>query len=353
VKLTERSLLALGAGCLILAACGDAGLAGAGSDSGGFGGPDAPSGSDTPPSIIPLAAVAPWTTRFSGTRRVESHVEIDGEMVELIYREDVRADGTGNFAIDPVEVLSWVPDPTMLEDLLKLREGFLYRYRDFQFRDLALFFENYLVVDMGLSIQVAGRDCTVLQIQRNEPNARVFFVFLDSLTGLALRFEERDSMGTTITFMEFESYDDDPDLEGTSWYSSSNQESALDITADLGPQAGFDVFEPKVLPDGYKLWRASTLIDPAGKSWIKQTFTDGVEPLFFFHEGGESGPGMVENRPDFKSDHVLDPLKADEVWVYQMGAVNVLQGAVRKTDVVALGKVDEQDLLDLLESAID
>ena len=348
MRLYGKTLVGLGACALSLMACGGESSVESSFDEGTGG--TVSLGADSLSSILALASTAPWTTRFAGTRRVESHIEVDGEMVDLVYRESVVADGQGNFSVDPVAILSWIPDPSSLLNILKLREGFLYRYRDFHIQDLNAFYSNYIAIDMGLEVEVAGRTCGVLQVQRHEAGSHIYYVALDVSTGMPLRFEEQDSQGVPITVMEFEAYDSNPDLDLAVWFASSNQESPLDITQDLAPQVGFDVLSPKVLPDGYQLWKAATLIGPDDKTWLKQSFTDGVEVLFFLHESGEIplGHSVIGTA----TSHAADVQKGDEVWVYQMGAVNVVQGVIRKTDVITLGKVDSEDLLDLLESAV-
>ena len=297
--------------------------------------------------LLAQSVEAPWQTRYAGVRRVESQVVNGNNQVGLAYREEVAADGTGRFALDTVEVLSFVPDPVVFGLTQKLREGFLYRYRDFRIRDLSLFFSNYLVQDLG-ETTVADRPCAQIQVRRKAEVASAFLVALDQATGLVLKFEERDANGQLRTAMEFESLDLDPDLEGVAWFELDTPEKSLDLGQDLGAQVGFEVMQPAVYPEEFQLWKATSLRADDDTRWVKLTLTDGLEPLFFFQK--VQAPVVLEG-----SGVTAAPTSTqlDEVWVYQMGAVQVVQGTVRDHEILALGKVPAELLLDLIESAVD
>ncbi len=321
------------AGCDGSSGSGDAGVIASGAD------PAAP--------LFQMAESAPWTTRYAGVRRVESHViDETGNQVDLAYREEVAADGNGNFTIRAIEALSYVPNEEAFLLKQDLRESFLYRYRDFQIRDLARFYANYVAVDLGQSTTIAGRSASVYLIERNEPGSSSYTVGFDDETGLVLRYEERDISGVLTASMEFESFDADPDLSGAVWSQPTASPVSFDVSANLSSQTGFDVLEPAVLPTtGYFLWKAHTLLDYENKTWMRLTYTDGVEPLFFFH---------TEKPVSLNPDVLLpgDGKTTDEVWVYSIGAVQVVQGRVRGRDMLALGRVSGDELLDVVESAI-
>ena len=324
----------------VLAGCDGSSVQGAGSGV-------VASGADPYAPLFEQVDSAPWTTIYAGVRRVESHViDESGNQIDLAYREEVKADGDGNFTIEALQALSFVPNEEVFLLKQDARESFLYRYRDFQIRDLSLFYANYVAVDLGQQVTIADRAASVFLIERSEPGSSSYTVAFDDETGLVLRHEERDVSGFLISAMEFESYDATPDLSGAVWSQPTASPVSLDVTADLSGQAGFDVLEPGVLPAGFFLWRAHTLIDAASGDWIKLTYTDGVEPLFFFHLGLPVSSNSDATLPgDWK--------QADEVWVYDIGAVQVVQGRVRGTDVLALGKVSDDDLLDMVESAVE
>lgn len=304
-------------------------------------------------ALLELAEDAPWETRFHGTRRIESRFFEPsfekGQEVTLAYREEVWADGGGNFALETIELLSFVPDPELFEVTQQIREGFLYRYRDFAVHDLSALYQSSLVTDLDETVQVAGRTCRKIRIEP-ATGGRTYHLALDVETGLALRGIETDADGVEVHRVEFESYDANPDLSRVVWFQPEYPETALDPAGDLALQAGFEVMEPLVLPDGYQLWKAATLVDPNGRTWIKLTYTNGIEPLFLLH-GAE--PAMTAIVAPGASAAVAGVPSSDVVWKYPIGPVHVAEGRLRSYDVVALGKVDEESLLDMLESAID
>ncbi|MEM7305204.1 MAG: hypothetical protein AAF682_00970 [Planctomycetota bacterium] len=342
----RRSILhlALGATALLAVGCADSG-----SDSSGFGEP----GGSLPAMLDPLLELlnqsteAPQAVRYSGVRRVESNTVVGGVPQQLAYRESVHSDGAGGFSIDPLNIEGFVPNAqqTMLQ--LKAREGFLFRYRDFQIRQFDWFLLNYSVQQLD-DVTVADRLCTQVEIRSKMEGSPTYQVAVDQETALVLSFEERDPLGALVTKMDFETIDLVPDHTYVTWFAADNPETMLDIALPLTEQAGADVMEPTVYPEGFHLWKASTLTDPNGKVLVKQVLTDGVESLFLFHDLGTMKEAKV-----IDGNHIVDVVKPEEVWVYQIGAVNVVQGTLRDRSVIAMGKVEDGALLDLLESAID
>jgi hypothetical protein len=302
--------------------------------------------------LLPLlerAVGAPWTTRYQGTRRVELRF-LDGEHWSVLsYREKVSANGAGDFAVETTQLMSFVVDPALFLVTQDLREGFLYRYRDFAVRNLGAFFQSHVAFDLGSESQVAGRTCQNVQIESAARRGHVYQVAFDVETGLVLRSIETDADGIEVQRMEFETYSAAPDLSGIAWFHPALPETALDPRGDLSAQAGFEVLQPTLLPDGFRIWKAATLVEETGQTWVKQTFTDGVDPLFFFHRDAPApiaagtGGGLVPT---------ADPTD-DMLYVRPIGPVTVIEGHLRGCSLIALGKVAGDSLLDMLESAID
>jgi len=307
-------------------------------------------GSDPLLPLLELSVDAPWTTTYQGTRRVEARYVAGGVETELAYRETVSADGTGNFAVETVDVLSFLSDPTTFLVTQDLREGFFYRYRDFAVRDLGAFYLAHVAIDLGTDVQIAGRTCQEILVQSEFPGQPSFQVALDVETGLVLRSIETDGYGVEVQRMEFETFDPAPDLSGVAWFQPAIPEIALDLSGDLDAQVGFQVLSPSLLPDGYQPWKAATITEPGGREWVKQTYTDGVEPLFFFHS--DAVQPVVPAGPSGSTAGTSAPL-GDNLYVYAIGPVTVIEGHLRGHEVIALGKTDSDSMLDLLESAID
>lgn len=300
--------------------------------------------------LIKASVGAPWRTPYAGVRHIVAHLDQDGADTLLSYHESVVADGKGRFAIQPGETESYLPDPALFKLQQKAREGFLYRYRDFAIRDFNAFAENYLVTDLDADLTVAGRACRLARIERVDGAGSIYTVALDAVTGLILRSEERGADGAELGRMEFETYDGEPDLGGVVWFVPDHQEEALDSAHNLDEQLDFEAFEPGLTPAGYKLWKAATLVDDEGDQWLKQTFTDGVEPLFFFHRAEASG-GAATGPMSATAVGTGKPM--DELWVYPIGRLTAIEGVLRQRDVIVLGKLDSESLLDLLEFSID
>ena len=311
--------------------------------------------------LLEASVQAPWTTAFSGVRRIEALSAGDDGPPEVIsYREAVAADGAGRFAIDQVEVLSFLPNPDAFKALQEVREGFLYRYRDFAIRDLDALFENYQILDLDQEVVVAGRTCREVELRRHDGSGTIYRAALDAATGLALRCAERDDQGQLLGLMEFESYDAEPDLSAFAWFVPSPPEVAL-VPGGLNQQVEFPVLEPSLLPDGYRPWKAATLADNEGHLWLKQTFTDGIEPLFFLHRDApppvvvplSPGGSIASGTGAPSAGAGAAGVPSDELWVYPIGRLTAIEGVLREREVIVLGKPGSEELLDFLEFAVD
>ena len=83
--------------------------------------------------------------------------------------------------------------------------------------------------------------------------------------------------------------------------------------------------------------------EPQGRRWHKRTYLDGVNALFFLHALEE--PGIL-HEPDLErrpGDHVLSG---------PLGTGRFARGSIRGFELIAAGKVGEEALLDLIESAL-
>ena len=292
-------------------------------------------------SLLQKMVLAPSSVVFQGVRRVEAHWEVDGASQDLVYRELVSGDGQGRFAIDPLEVLQpplSQPETDVFHLLQKTREGFLYRYRDFRVSELGLFLANYRVTDSGAIAQVAGRACAELAIRPRVDSDRVWRVWVDLENGLVLRAREQLADGTLVSLMEFESLALAPDLSQVQFHVSINQEESL-REDELVEQVGFPLAKPKLLPAGYQLTDTAAIIDITdNRPWAKLTYGDGLEQVIFLLGGAVGAQGLTG-------------LGADVVQALAVGPWTVLQGQVQGQRVIVMGKVSEQALLDMLESA--
>jgi hypothetical protein len=244
-----------------------------------------------------------------------------------------------------VEVLEGGVDWASFELVQRAREGFLFRYRDFLVRDRQLFVENWRTIVLDQTVTVAGRLCQRYRVERTTGEACTFELSVDAENGLVLAFQELDERGEEVAAMVYESVLLDPDLRSVIWHVPANEERRLDPLVDLTEQIGTQALEPRLLPEGCARLEAATVeggtaADGAAERWLKLTYTDGVEPVFFFQ------------RLDSGLEGSSAPASASRVTVFQVGSAVAIQGRVDGFDLIVIGKASEAELLDLIESAL-
>ena len=336
----QASALALAA-LFLVSSCGDQTVrlpvgqpAGATQIGGGTQGPG------SPPPILEGIPDAPWTVLYRGTRTVEAHYTVGGAPTELIYREEVAADGQGNFTIVPLDVLV----PTLADEPLFLlvqeaRQGFFYRYRDFQIRDLNLFLENYTVTDLGLQTVIAGRICEQFRLQRLNDAACYYEIAVDAANSLILLYEELSLSGELLIRMKYESLDLAPDLSDLTLQGELFPTSPLNLLGDPSADLGFTLHLPQLPPTGFLLESAERL-DNGAEVWAKLVYGDGAERVIFMHGPRESG---------VQSSDAQDVGLVDR---YTVGPWTMVTGRIDRTPVMLMGKVPEAELFEMLRSML-
>jgi hypothetical protein len=305
-------------------------------------------GSQKAGSILDLMVGASERVKFQGVRRYEAHYSDATGAHSLVYRETVSSDGQGSYAVDPLELLepqlAPVPESQFLL-LQKVRERLLFRYRDFEIRDLAAFTDNYLAVFTGQTTTIAGQAAERLRIQSRTQTDRRYVVDVDPTSGLVLRAREELLDGTLVAQTEFESLDLAPDLSGVAFSQGLTDEEALppgskpDLTG-----LGFQPPVPKQLPAGWRLQEVAKLVDPTDdRAWAKLVYTDGVDLLFFLAAAPEPPQRALVG------GSAAQPAR---VRALSVGAWTVLQGDLAGHELVVMGKADEEVLADLIRSAL-
>jgi hypothetical protein len=236
--------------------------------------------------------------------------------------------------------------------LQRVREGFVFLNRDFAVRDQALNERNWRWRRLDEPAQIAGRLCERFRVERRDPDGVAYEVSIDAedgpTRGMVLAYREFDSRGNPVCALEYESLELEPDLTGAIWHRPSNDERALDHRRDLAEQVEADVLVPRLAPRGYELRGAATIEDGDGQRWLKLTYLDGIEPLFFLQALPVDAPS---GRAGTRREAALTP-EAGTISVYQMGRASVLQGTLQGHRLIVVGKVGEAELLDLIESAL-
>ncbi|NOT28851.1 MAG: hypothetical protein HOP15_00220 [Planctomycetes bacterium] len=285
------------------------------------------------------------TVAHRGLRRLEFASE---EGYPEFFHERIVTDGHSNYSIEPEGPNgSSVSDWDMFELTQRAREGFLFRYRDFWVRDPQLFATNWSVICQG-SDETAGRECWVYRVERLLGGPRAFELSVDAETGLILSVHEFDGEGGQVASMEYENLELQPNLDAVVWHQSSNEEVVLASLESLRAETDVALLEPRLLPDGYAPLEVARVADGRGGSWIKHTYSDGLEPLFFFQ--GIPGPSRkkLDQRGQLAGASPVD----SAVMVFDLGTAIVLQGEIEGFDLMAIGKVPEAELLDFVESSL-
>jgi len=300
----------------------------------------------TPQALPPFAREdARLHVAHTGVRRLE-FAAVSGRGIS--YLERLTTDGNGNYAIEPVSVLdSSSLDWDLFSMLHQLREGFHFRYRDFRVHDPVLFLRNWRTTPLGLTT-VAGRSCQRYRIERSVGERIAFELAADVETALILATEQFDADGQSLASMVYESIQLDPPVAGVAWHRPSNAERVLDedqAAADLG----FRPLQPRLLPEGYALEQMAQVTEEGGSDWLMQTFTDGIQPLFFLQALHVQDPGKLSKTGTRQEESGPE---TSRVVTFQVGNATVIQGRVDGFDLMLVGRAPETELLDLIESSL-
>lgn len=285
-----------------------------------------------------------------GVRVVELYD--DAGVQTLAYREELLADGAGNYSLKPVEALSPVDPAWAIRQ--QSREGFLARYRDFEIHDAGLFQLNWSLTDLSETGSIAGRPTGRYSVQRKSGAGHTYVLDVDLTTGVPLAYEERDEQGTLAARMHYESFDEAPDLSGAVWFQRTLGETELPPgTASLRSEVGYAVPLPRLVPAGFYLESASS-VQAGQEDWVKLVFSDGVEPLFYLFrplfDPLQSSAISTGSLPTNVSPQ--NATAAPEIFLYRMGTAHVAQATFAQGTLIAVGRVADAALGDLIESAL-
>ncbi len=261
----------------------------------------------------------------------------------LEYRERVQIDGKGKFSLTPIEQLTPVPPDWELRQISGA--GFHFRYRDFAVQDKDVFAANYLLMDQEELVTVAGRSCARFLVERRDDSRR-YDTLLDVETGLCLSYVEQDATGQTVSSMVYESIDTTPDLSGAIWHDPLG-ETSLTLEDAGRAELGFAVPLPTRVPDGYYLTETVKIHD-GQRDWVKFTFTEGVETLFYLFSPRLTPVAAPSTGGSYLETVEIEPAPG-ELYVFDMGGATVVQGDLEEGLFLAVGKVSQQELVDLVE----
>jgi len=295
----------------------------------------------------------PWSMQnsilHSGVRVYESTDWATDVPHTTVFREEIYNNGRGRFAVVPqAEISGTRPNWGVFRLIQEIRQGQIIRYRDLASRDSALFSANWRVIVLPTQDTIAGRLCDRYRIERLTGRFFAYTVSIDTVKGLVLRYLEEDFLGRTVSRLEYESVNYSPDFSAVVWYNESVR-SGINVSVGLEGQLGFSPLEPSLLPAGYGL-RQAEVAELEGDEWLKMEYTDGINTLFFLQRfpdgmrgvgGGSARGGMGLVRSE------------DEIMSMPIGAARALCGTIGTQRLIAVGKVPEVELLDMIQSALD
>ncbi len=292
------------------------------------------------PSFLALVPDAPERVPHAGLRRVEVHVDVDGQPTSLVYLERVTADGHGRYAIELVQVDQPSMTPSQLEifeELQRARQGFFFKYRDLRIRDLELFLQNYTVEVLPAMPLVAGVECVEIDVHPRLPRGAQYRMAIDTRTGLVMRAVERDANGQVIASSAFEEFTPNPGPSAAQFFVERYPGTPL-AGAPLPP--GFVPAAPQILPEGYREI-TSDLLEVAGDHYVRRVYGDGLENLFF----------LQRREPPSSSGQSAESATY-RVRLAQLGAWRVAELVQTRGSLFVLAKVSEAEVLEFLRSAL-
>jgi len=322
-----------------------------GCDSGAGAGGAAPlqkqKGGGAPPMpLLERMAAAPGSVAHSGRRSVWVSYRVGEETLTLAFEERIASGGNGRFRIVPEDVKEpWMPASELefFKLLQEMRDGFMFHYRDFLVRDLVRYQENYETRVIAGTVQVAEKECVVLEVRRLEGLRTWYRVAVDPETGLVLRCEEFDAGDVLVARTEFLQIDTDhapapEDVDG-----SDLTETPFDPAGDTHALLGFTLNAPTYVPDGYRLRRADR-VEAGGETWARLVYGDGVESLFY-----------LQTRPAPRAGLPVPPVAGASatrvIRVFRLGPWTVAQANFEGQRMVVMGKAASDVLEAMLRSA--
>lgn len=305
------------------------------------------SGGGALPPFLDLVEAAKDSTAFRGVRRV---VSVNGPDV-LETREDVGADGTGQFAIELRETISLTPDfestsfPIVYENAARFR----WRMRDFRVRNLSRVSQNYSIEVLLQTPTVAGISCARVEFFRNASvggRPGHYQADIDPTTGFVLAWREFDASGQIITESTYESFEYGGDVSDLTLRGRSFGANALDLGQNLDQQAGIEVRYPDVMPDGFEVVSGEWMDVPSTIAtspnailrpgrWIRFVATDGIETVTFMHDESQ----------------VATVVTTGEIRMVRAGSWEFGFGEIADTTFVVAGRVSVDELRQIVQSA--
>jgi hypothetical protein len=291
------------------------------------------------PQFLGQIADAPFQNAYYSRRRVWQSFQAASGPAELEYTEGVWSDGQGHFSVTPESVQQPAlssQDEQAFVLMQKVREGFVYRVRDFRIQDLGSFLLSYTIEDLNQSVSVAGQACERLRIRPAGQGPVYWELDVDPTTGLILATREFQQDGRLVSLVETLEYKSPPDLSGVVLHQDL---ATLPFTPATAQQVlGFTPLQPNFLPQGFALAK-SEKIEPGGQTWARCTYTNGGESLF-----------LLYRRDSLGSTQTADPAGPYTIRIFSAGRWTVAQASLGRHRIIVMGREPAAILQQVVES---
>lgn len=255
------------------------------------------------------------------------------------YREELRADGTGEMALAILEYLpagtsTWMaPDGSLLASYAE-QDRYLIKYRDFHLGHDAGLLSNYQWQERNGTVTVAGETCRRIRGTSRHGFGEVEFTYRES-DDLLLGWVSFNAAGNPTTELVTTSLDWTPDHTGVAWSTPAVGETPYAGSID-NPLLGFTPQEPDYLPPGYflveeRLLLAGGIMSGLGNLHVAM-YSDGVHRLFIAQQRLISSPELG----------LLD--KAVAVRLATIGGIGVAEGDYRGRRLYVVSHLSKDEI---------
>lgn len=219
------------------------------------------------------------------------------------------------------------------------------------FSSLDLLRTNYELIERGREI-VLDRNAVVLSLQPNHPGRISKTAWVDEVTGLVLRTEDRDEYGNILEEMFFTEISVAPSVdeslfatdEWTDRAVEENQVIACGTLQEVEEVAGFPLAAPVYMPAGFTLDRLRVILY-ANQPTAHFTYTDGLAQISLYQREAAPSDSAAMAWPG-GTPHVQG-----NVQVWNMGTLShILRSSDDTRLFTVVSDITEDESIDMIRS---
>ncbi len=231
---------------------------------------------------------------------------------------------------------------SLAQALFSMREGSNFKFRGFRIHNLDLALRNYSFRAQGED-KVAGRACRVLMVVPKDKDRRAWKVWIDTKTGLVLKYWEISPEGQVVSGMEMEAQGLQVGPRTSfrdvgKWWRPSGKSRTFRSLGEAEKAFKADAVVPSYLPWGYMLMEIRLAKSTAGRPFLVLTYTDGIDTF-----------SVIQGRPQGKPDKVAPPVGGDlgsplVIHRYRLGCLTQLWATVQGRMIMLVGRMSTQEV---------